>query len=52
MSGKNGCHDLIPKPSHRQGKKVLAKPITDVKLGTSGHWVGTWTGAGVTATLV
>jgi hypothetical protein len=36
----------------RQGEKFLTKPTTDVKLGTSGHWVGARTGVGVTATLV
>ena len=34
-----------------QGEKFLAQPTTDLKLGTSGRRVGTWTGAGVTATL-
>jgi hypothetical protein len=24
-------------------------PTTDMKLGTNSHWVGAWTGAGVTA---
>ena len=38
---------------HYEGKvNVLAYPATDVKLGTSGRWVGTRTGVGVTATLV
>ena len=36
----------------RQGEKFLAQPTTYVKLGSSGRWLGTWTGAGVTATLV
>ena len=34
-----------------QGEKFLTKPTTDEKLGTSGRWVGTWTGVGVSATL-
>ena len=34
-----------------KGEKFSAWPTTDMKLGTSGHRVGTWTGAGVTATL-
>ena len=37
---------------HRQSEKFLNNPKTDVKLGTSGRWVGTGTGAGVTSTLV
>ena len=36
----------------RQGEKFSTKPTTEVKLGTSGRWVETRTGAGVTATLV
>ena len=32
----------------RQDGKFPTKPTTDVKLGKSGHWVGTRTGAGVT----
>ena len=35
---------------HRQGEK-FSPPTTDVRLGTNGHRVGTWTGVGVTATL-
>ena len=33
-------------------EKFSTKPKTDVKLGTSGRWVGTRTGAGVTSTLL
>ena len=32
-----------------QGEKVLAWSTTDIKLETSGRWVWTRTGAGVTA---
>jgi hypothetical protein len=35
-----------------RSEKFLAQLTTDVKLGTSGRWVGTRKGAGVTATLV
>ena len=34
-----------------QGEKLSAEPTADVTLGTTGHWVRTRTGAGVTATL-
>ena len=37
--------------TRRQGEKFSTWPTTDVKLRTSGHRVGTQTGAGVTATL-
>ena len=33
-------------------KKFSTKSTTNVKLETSGHWVGIWTGADVTAILV
>jgi hypothetical protein len=36
----------------RASSKFLAQPTTDKKLGTSGRWVGTRTGAGVTSTVV
>ena len=35
-----------------KGEKFLTQFTTDVKLWTRGRWVGTQTGAGVTATLV
>ena len=35
-----------------QDEKFSAYPTTDVKLGTSGRWVGSRTGACVTAILV
>ena len=35
----------------RQGEKFTTQPITNMKLRTSSHMVGTWTGDGVTATL-
>ena len=38
--------------AYRQGENFSASPATDVKLGTSGHWVRIQTGAGVTATLI
>ena len=39
---------------HHTDKVKSSRPSlqTEVKLGTSGHLGGTWTGAGVTATLV
>ena len=43
---------IISEHIRMQGEKFSTKPTTDVKLGTSGRWVGTQTGAGVTATLV
>ena len=38
--------------AYGQGEKFSVWPTTDVKLGTSSHWVRTWTGAGVTPTLL
>jgi hypothetical protein len=38
--------------AYRLGEKFSGLRTTHVKLGTSGLWVGTWTEAGVTATLV
>ena len=36
--------------AYSQGEKFSAKHTTNVKLGRY-HWIGTWTGAGVTFTL-
>ena len=38
--------------AYGQGEKFSLKPTTDMKLGTSGLWVGIRTGASVTATLM
>ena len=50
--GQGGNIRLCELCSTRARRKVIASPATDVKLGTSGRWVGDQTGAGVTATLV
>ena len=44
--------DTAPRNVRRQGKKFSPYLTTNVKLGTSGRWVGTQAGAGVTTTLV
>ena len=41
-----------PVVAYEQGRKITAKPRTDLKLWTSSHRVGTWTSAGVTATML
>jgi hypothetical protein len=38
--------------TYGQGEKLSAWPTTVVKLRTSDCWVGTRTGAGITATIV